>query len=130
VLRKVIAIGLSAAVQAAALGAPLVHAHLGGHESDHDDATSTVHAHLSAHAPSHYSSGSNLVDAAAERTVYLQMFVAVSASSFHVSPALVSSFELIVPAPAPPREALHVVYGHDPPITGSRSTRAPPATLS
>ena len=129
-LRKLIAVGLSATVQAAALGAPLVHAHLGAHESDHHQGAQTVHAHFSAHASSHHSEGRNLDDNDAERTVFLQLFIAVSAPLFHVTPALVAAFDLIVPVAAPPRDLLQVVHGHDPPLAGSGPSRAPPARLS
>jgi len=131
VLRKLIAVGLSVAVQAAALGAPLVHAHLGGHESSHHHGRQAVHAHFSGHSSSHHHSGArSLDDNDAERTVFLQLFVAVSAPSFHLPAALVSSFDLIVPAAVAPRDLLQVVHGHDPPVARSRPSRAPPSSLS
>ena len=130
VLRGVIAAGLCVAIQVAAVCAPLVHAHLGGHESADHHATQTVHAHLSGHSSSHHSQGRSLDDSDAERTVFLQLFVAVSAPSFHLPPALVSSFDLTAPAAVAPRDLLQVVHGHDPPFDRSRPSRAPPSSLS
>lgn len=131
-LRKLIAVGLSVAVQAAALGAPLVHAHLGGHESDHHHGRQAVHAHLFGHPSTHQHPAArrSLDDNDAERTVYLQLFVAVGVASFELPPAVVSSFDLSVPVTAAPRAQLHVVHGHDPPSGKSLSSRAPPAFLS
>ena len=71
-----------------------------------------------------------LDDNDAERTVYLQLFVAVGVASFELPPAVVSSFDLSVPFAAAPRAQLHVVHGHDPPSGRSLSSRAPPAFLS
>lgn len=131
-LLKLIAGGLAAAVQAAALGAPLVHAHLGGHESDHHHGRQAVHAHLSGHASSHqhHSGARRLDDNDAERTVYLQLFVAVGVASFQLPPAVVSSFDLTLPVAAAPRDRLQVVHGHDPPSGRLLPSRAPPALLS
>jgi hypothetical protein len=135
VFRKVIAVGLSVAVQAAALGAPLVHAHLGGHESEHHHGRQAVHAHLSGHhshpsAHQRHASRRNFDDDDAESAVYLQLFVAVGVASFELPPAVISSFDLTVPIAAAPRALLHVVHGHDPPSARSLSSRAPPASLS
>jgi hypothetical protein len=125
-----IAIGLSVAFQAAALAAPLVHAHVGGHDSDHRHDGSRVHAHFSEHALSHHHSPGPRLSDDAERTVSLQLFVAVSASTFHLSPALLPSFNLILPETNAPRDLLRVVHGHDPPLARSGPSRAPPALLS
>ena len=120
------------AVQAAALGAPLVHAHVGGHESEHHHGRQAVHAHLSGHAShaashhQHRAGRLNFDDNDAERAVYLQMFVAVGVASFELPPALASSFVLTVPIAAAPRDRLRVVHGHDPPARRSLSSRAPP----
>jgi len=132
VFRKLIAVGLAAAVQAAALGAPLVHAHLGGHDSDHHHGHQAVHAHLSGHSWSHQNHGNRptIDDNDGERTVYLQLFVALDVAAFQLPPAVVSSFDLTVPVAAAPRAVLHVVHGHDPPSGRSLSSRAPPAFLS
>ena len=131
VLRRLIAIGLSAAVHAAALSAPLVHAHVGGHESDPHHGRGALHAHLPGH-PSHAASHPHrasprsLADNDAERTVYLQLFVAVGAASFELPPAVASSYELPVPIAPSPRDLLRVVHGLDPPAGRSLSSRAPP----
>jgi len=131
VLRTLIAVGLSVAVQFAAAGAPLVHAHLGGHGSDHHGSPQTIHSHFSGHStPHHHPGGRNFDDNDAEHTVFLQWFVAVGVASFHLPPALVSSFDLIPPAAAAPHEVLQVVHGHDPPLARSGPSRAPPAILS
>jgi hypothetical protein len=132
VLRKLIAIGLSAAVQAAAIGAPLVHIHTGGHESAHHHGRQAVHAHLAGHSSSHQHrpTGRSVDDNDAERTVYLQLFTAVSVSSSSLPPAVVSSSHLNIPAPAAPRHVFQTVHGHDPPSARSLSPRAPPVFLS
>jgi len=138
VLRKLIAVGLSVALEAAALGAPLVHAHVGGHESEHHHGRQAMHAHLPGHssphahpaAHQHNASRLSFDDNDAERTVYLQLFVAVGASSFELPPSMVSSFTLTLPIKAAPRDRLQVVHGHDPPFGRSLSSRAPPTFLS
>jgi hypothetical protein len=131
VLRKLIAVGLTVAVQVAALGAPLVHAHVGGHESEHHHGRQAVHAHLPGHAShaashQHRASRRSFHDNDAERTVYLQLFVAVGAASFELPPAVATSFALTVPIATAPRDLLRVVHGHDPPARRSLSSRAPP----
>ena len=124
---------LVVAVQAAVVGAPLVHAHLGNHAADHHHAV-TVHSHFSGHHPSHPSrppvTGLRVEDNDAERTVFLQLFVAVNVASFGALSAVVESFEINMAAEAPRRQALLVVHGHDPPFTRLRPARAPPANLS
>ena len=129
-LRKLVAGVLVAAVQAAAVGAPLVHAHLDNHATDHHGAR-TVHSHFSGHHSSHPPDiGLRVEDNDAERTVFLQLFVAVGVASFGAYPAVGESFEISVPAEAPPRQLLSVVHGHDPPVAKSGPSRAPPASLS
>ena len=129
-LSKFVAVVLVVAVQATAVGAPLVHAHLDNHTTDHHGAR-TVHSHFSGHHSSHSPDiGLRVEDNDAERTVFLQLFVAVGVASFGSLPAVVESFEISVPAEAPRRQLFWVVHGHDPPFTRSRPARAPPANLS
>ena len=124
------AVVLVVAVQAAAVGAPLVHAHLDDHATDHHDA-GTVHSHFSGHHTSRPpATGLRVEDDDVERAVFLQLFLAVSVASFGALPAVVESFEINVPAEAPLRQVLLVVHGHDPPFTRLRPARAPPANLS
>ena len=74
--------------------------------------------------------GLRVEDNDAGRTIFLQLFVAVSVASFGALSAVVESFEINVPAEAPLRQVLLVVHGHDPPFTRLRPARAPPANLS
>ncbi|MBI4266721.1 MAG: hypothetical protein HY657_20330, partial [Acidobacteria bacterium] len=113
-LRKLIAIGLSAALQAAAVGAPLVHAHPDDHATGHH-AAGAVHAHAAAH-PLATRSGArhrSLEDADHERAVYLPLFVAVTAPLVPFAATVVASVELAVPAESVAHRSVRVVHGHD-----------------
>lgn len=113
-------------MQAAAVGAPLVHAHLDDHATEHHGAR-TVHSHVSGHHSSHPpETDVRVEDNDAERTVFLQLFVAVGVASFEMPPAVIESTEASVPAAAPTRQLLGVVHGHDPPFLRSLAARAPP----
>jgi hypothetical protein len=130
VVRKLLAVGLSVAVHAAALGGPLVHAHLGGHDSDHHHEGATVHAHFSGHGRSHADSNGLTLADDTDRAVPVQFFLAVNSTPFHLSPALLPTLDLIAPAATAPRSGLQVVHGHDPPFATSGPSRAPPTFLS
>jgi hypothetical protein len=128
-VRKVIAVALSLAVQAAALSAPLVHAHPDDHATAHHEARA-VHTHWSGHAHSHPSSDAPAIGTGDhDRAVFLNAFVAVAASPLPaVGPTHV--FELSVPAEETAHRRLDVVRSHDPPVVRSSSSRAPPDFLS
>lgn len=131
VFRRAIALGLTAAVQAAALGAPLVHAHVDGHAGDHHGAN-VLHAHVSGHASPHRhaSDGDTIAGGGTERTVFLQHFVAETVASFGAPGLPAASFELVTPDETPARRGLQVAHGHDPPPTTRPPARAPPSRLS
>src|SRR5688572_5048114 len=97
-VRKVIALTLALAVQAAALRAPLVHAHPDDHATEHHEARE-VHTHWAGHGTSHESSDQPSLGAADhDRAVFLNAFVAVAASSFPAFGVTHTAFELPVPA--------------------------------
>lgn len=136
VFRRVVALGVCVCVQLAAVCAPLVHAHVDGHEDDHH-AASAVHAHLSGHAhlAGHASGAAPGGDPAVdvgdrERTVYLQLFVAVALSPFEFPAVVPESFSVTPPPGRTAHLVLHVAHGHDPPLSASIAPRAPPASLS
>jgi hypothetical protein len=133
--RTVTAVGLSLAIPLGALTAPLVHAHPDEHSTDHHH-THEIHAHFGGHS-SHQAShdgvvphGARLVDHEADRSVSLQLFVAVAQASFDVPAAAVTSCYLGSLAEAAAHDPLRVVHGHDPPCISSTGSRAPPALLS
>lgn len=129
-MRKVIAVGLSLAIQAAALSAPLVHSHPDDQATEHHG-TRAVHTHWAGHAHSHHPS-----DAPAlgpddhDRAVFLNVFVAVAASSFPAPGVTHLVFELPVPGERAAQRDLEMLHSHDPPFLTSLSSRAPPAFLS
>ncbi|MBI4263661.1 MAG: hypothetical protein HY657_04755 [Acidobacteria bacterium] len=133
-LRKLIAIGLSAALQAAAVGAPLVHAHPDDHATEHHG-VSVVHAHVAGHARLAHSRQSHpahrsLADADHEQAFYLPLFVAVAPPLVPFVAAIVTSVDLPVPAESVAHRSVRVVHGHDPPTIGSLPSRAPPSKLA
>jgi len=129
-VRKVIAVGLSLAVQAAALSAPLVHAHPDDHATEHHDARA-VHTHWAGHARSSHSSDAPALGTDDhDRAVFLNVFVAVAASSFPAPGVTHLVFELPVPGERAAQRDLEMLHSHDPPFFRSVSSRAPPAFLS
>ena len=129
-MRKVLALALSLAVQAAALSAPLVHAHPDGHATEHHGARE-IHTHWAGHSPSHDSSDGPAADAPDhDRAVFLNAFVAVAATSFPIPSVTISVFELPVPRERAPHRVVEIAHGHDPPCLRSLSSRAPPSFLS
>ena len=128
VVRRLAALGLAFAVPLGAICAPLVHAHLEDHgTTDHHRVRSAVHAHFEGHTgtsvPGHHSS---LGPGGSERTIYLQLFVAVAVASFHLT-AATATFELATPQEAPAHRSIHVVHSHDPPVLATLPARAPPS---
>jgi hypothetical protein len=129
-VRKVIAIALSLAVQAAALSAPLVHAHPDDHATEHHGA-GEIHTHWAGHGQSHESSHSPALDEVDhDRAVFLNAFVAVAASSFPTPAVALGVFQLPAPRERAPHRVVEIASGHDPPCFRSLSSRAPPAFLS
>ena len=131
--RTLTAVGLSLAIPLGSLSAPLVHAHPDESGSDHHHAHE-IHAHVAAHASFHSSThdgvvpgGTGLNNHDAERTVSLQLFVAVAQASFDVPGAVVTALFLNSPAEAAAHHPLRIVHGHDPPFVASTGSRAPPA---
>lgn len=124
------AVVTSALLAAAAVAAPTTHLH----DDDHAEgggSPHTIHAHLSGHAArAGASREAELQDDAAERTLYLQLFVAVAATPADVPAAVVSAFHVIAPAEAAAHVSHRIVHGHDPPLAASLASRAPPAFLS
>jgi len=129
-VRRVIAIALSLAVQAAALSAPLVHAHPDDHATEHHGA-GEVHSHWAGHHHPQDSSHSPALDATDhDRAVFLNAFVAVAASSFPGQAVTLGAFELPAPRERAPHRVIEIANGHDPPCLRSLSSRAPPSFLS
>ncbi len=131
VVRKVIAVALSLAVQGAALGAPLVHVHPADHATDHHGARA-VHTHWTGHhSHSHRSADMPAIDREDhDRAVYLNTYVAAAGSSFFALGITHSAWELPVPAETGAHGSVQVVHSHDPPFLRLLSSRAPPAFLS
>lgn len=127
-VRKMLALALSVAVQAAALGAPFVHAHPDEHATGHH-AGRAVHTHWAGH--SHHSpDGPVLGTADHDRAVFVNAFVAVAMSVFHVPMVAPDTIDLPVPAEREAHRAVDIAHGHDPPVFRSLPSRAPPAFLS
>jgi hypothetical protein len=130
IVRKAVALALSLAVQVAALGAPLVHAHPDEHATAHHNGRS-MHTHWSGHERSHHHGDTPAFSTAdSDRAVFLNVFVAVAAP--HVAaPALPQAiFALLVPMERAAHRGVEVVRSHDPPGVSSPPLRAPPAFLS
>ncbi|MBI4888794.1 MAG: hypothetical protein HY824_16975 [Acidobacteria bacterium] len=129
-LRRLIALGLTAAIQVGALYAPLVHAHL---DDDHHG-SHRVHAHASGHVTVHHhdAPGTTAVTPAedADHVTQLQVFVAVHSDVF-ADPALPPArFSPPAVLDSLMRRPPEVVRSHGPPDGGPSGSRAPPASLS
>jgi hypothetical protein len=131
VFRVVIALMSAVAVQLAAFGAPLFHAHLDSHDDDAHHGSARVHAHLAAHQHTH-----TLVDhddpalaggAAGERATAVQLFVAVEPALFLIPALPPSRYTLAAPMQSMMRRPPAVVHTHDPPGRGLAPSRAPPS---
>ena len=135
--RTLTAVGLSLVIPLGSLSVPLVHAHPDELGSDHHHANE-IHAHLGGHASFHTPhdnvasdgvapTGTRLDDHDAERTVSLQLFVAVAQASFDVPAAVATDWFVNSSAEAAAHHPVRVVHGHDPPFVASTGSRGPPA---
>lgn len=128
-IRRILAFGLTLAVQAGAVCAPFLHAHV---DADHDDHHATsVHAHFSSHGPAHVQhEGVSVEESDRDHAIYLQVFVAVEAPAFQ-PPALPRAvFEPVPVIERAPRTFVVVSHGHDPPLVHALDSRPPPLLLS
>ena len=124
-------LALSVALQAAALTAPLVHAHPDDDATDHHRGR-TVHSHWAGHHhdDDHRTGEPELTDADHDRAIFINSFVAVKDVPQQAPALSVRTFEFATPAERRPYRAIEVVRSHDPPIGASLSSRAPPSLLS
>lgn len=130
IVRKVIAVALSLAVQAAALSAPLVHAHPDDHATEHHGG-GAVHTHWAGHAESHHASDAPALGTADDdRAVFLNAFVAVTVSSLPAPGVTPDVLELPVPSERAAHPSVDIAHSHDPPFFSSLPSRAPPSFLS
>ena len=134
VLRAIVAVSLAVALQLAALGAPLVHAHLDDHDHDGHHAAARVHAHLgghgSIHRVTHHDDPAVSEGEDAERATGLQLFVAVEPAPFSIPALPQARYTLPSPLQSIMRRPPVVAHSHDPPGGGPAASRAPPALLS
>ena len=128
-LRSVISAGLIAAIQVAALVAPFVHEHDDDHPTAHHTARA-IHGHLSGHVTLHHRDDRPEIEAPDhDRAVYLPIFVAMGASTIAVGVATVEqTAELTIPVATYAHRSTESLPGHDPPLAGSLSPRAPPVS--
>jgi hypothetical protein len=127
-VQKAIAVVLALGVQAAALTAPLLHAHPDDHATAHHSGRS-VHTHWDGHHHSHPGDGPTINADDHDRAVFLNTFVAVTAATISAAALAQQPFEVPVPSERPAHRSVHVAHSHDPPLLGSLSPRAPPALL-
>ena len=127
--RRLLAFGLSVAIQAAALSAPLIHAHLDDHDDDHHGA-GRIHAHLDGHRPHDHDDADAPAlqgEESPERVVGVPLFVAAQPET-PIEPALAPApFELPSVATSLMRRRPGEVRSHGPPAPSSLAARAPPA---
>jgi hypothetical protein len=132
IVRRVIAVALALALQAAGLNAPLLHAHPDDHETPHH-AGRSVHSHWAGHShAAHHSSNDPAFSAPDEddRALFFNTFVAVAVSHLAVPAVAPAAFRLHVPTERAALGGVEVVRSHDPPSARSLPPRAPPALLS
>jgi hypothetical protein len=127
--RRLLAFGLSVALQAGALSAPLVHAHLGNEHDDHH-ASGRIHAHIEGHpaAANHRDDDRPAVhsEESGERIVPLKLFVATHAGIGLEPTVAPRQFMVTPPASSLVRQPPQVVRSHGPPAIISSTPRAPP----
>ena len=129
-IRRLGAVGLCVAFQAAALWAPFVHAHPDDHETDHHHARA-IHAHLSQHpGPAASEAGPAIGQPDHDRALFLQVFVTEAAAPFDAAAVAVPIVDTFVPGEMPAHPSLDAVNGRDPPDIRSIASRAPPTFLS
>jgi hypothetical protein len=130
IVRKVIAVVLSLAVQGAALSAPLVHAHPDEHPTEHH-AGRAIHTHAGGHAHAAVAHDTPVFTAPdGDRAVFLNVFTAMTAAASPLPAVFCRALSLPVPAERPAMRGVDVAHGHDPPPGRTASPRAPPACLS
>ena len=106
---------------------PFLHVHLDAHDGDHH-AGHTIHAHVAGHddVPRPSPGDPRFDGDAHERTMAVQLFVAVSPGN-HATPSLpVSPWTPVAPLRPGPRTRPLVAHAHDPPTTRLLPARAPP----
>lgn len=127
--RRLLAFGLSVAIQAAALSAPLVHAHLDDRQDNHHGA-SRIHVHLDGHGPHHHDAADGPAvqrEESGGRVVGVPLFVAAQPEPA-TEPALAPApFELPMATASLMRRPPDEVRSHGPPASPSLAPRAPPA---
>ena len=124
-IHRVLTFGLAVAVQAGALYAPFLHAHV-DEDADHHH-PSPVHAHFSGHtARSEAHHGVSLQEPEHDRAIYLQMFVAVQAPLFEIPAVPPPLFALAAAPERPAHMTVEVTHGHDPPRVHALDSRPPP----
>lgn len=129
-MRKVIAVTLSLAVHAAAIGAPFVHAHPDDHATGHHGPRA-IHSHRAGHAASHHHAGGPALQTEDhDRAVFLGAMAAVAASTLDAPGVTHGVFVLPVPVDGVVHRGLEIAHGHDPPLLVGIPSRAPPACLS
>lgn len=129
-MRKALAVALVTAIQLAALGAPLVHAHPDERATAHHDGR-TVHTHWAGHGHAPRTTHTPVIDHADDdRAVFLTVFVAVAPEPLSTPEAPPAVFELAVPAERAAHRVIDIAPGHDPPHLASIPSRAPPSLLS
>ena len=129
-VRKAVAVALSIAVQAAAVGAPLVHVHPDDDRTAHHGGVA-VHTHWSGHSHSSVPSDTPAIDAPDhDRAVFTNTFVAVTTTLLVKAGLVPPVFELPATVEAAAHGRLDDTRSHDPPFIRSLSSRAPPLFLS
>ena len=129
VARKAVAVLLLFAVQGAAVGAPLVHAHPDDRVTQHHHGR-LVHTHWANHSHPIVPDVPTLAADDHDRAFFLNSFVGVAISVPSVHGVVHRFFELPLPTDLATHKPVEVVHTHDPPCFGSLSSRAPPPSLS
>jgi hypothetical protein len=130
IVRKMVALALSLAIQVAALHAPLVHAHPDDHDTDHHHGRA-IHSHWSAHPLlRHDPDRPTITEIDDDHAIALNAFVAASSSSVYVPADVAGTFTVAVPDERRAHRIAETVRSHDPPASQSLSPRAPPLILS
>jgi hypothetical protein len=130
VVRRVLALALSLAIQAAGISVPLVHAHPDEHATSHHVGRA-VHAHWGGHGHTHApADGPALEETQHDRAVSVNAFVAVGVRPFPAPVVIPVAVALPAPVERAAHETVEISPGHDPPFYRSLPARAPPAHLS
>jgi hypothetical protein len=131
VLRATIAVSLAAALQLAALGAPLLHAHLDDHDHDGHHGAARVHAHLGGHSTARHATQHDdpavTEDEDSERATGLQLFVAVEPTPFSIPALPEARYAVPMPLESIMRKPPVVAHSHGPPGGRPAALRGPPA---